>query len=170
MAIDGTAHVFDDNVNTDYITPSDYFGDPIEEIATHLFEPIDPDFPDRFEAGDVVVAGENFGAGSSRETAPKALAVAGVRAVIAESFARIFYRNGIAIGLPVVTCPDVTSIVTQGDHVRVDFDAQRVVDETTGESRSIEPMPPAIQSIFDVGGLLAHYERHPEGLDIASTE
>ena len=166
MTYDGTAHVFGDNVNTDYITPTDYFSEPIEEIANHVFEPIAPEFHDRFEEGDVVVAGENFGSGSSRETAPKALQVAGVSVVVAESFARIFYRNGVAIGLPVVICPDVTDAVSQGDHVVVDFDDRTVRNETTGETLETEPMPEEIQAIYDVGGLLAHYEQNPDGLTL----
>jgi 3-isopropylmalate/(R)-2-methylmalate dehydratase small subunit len=165
-AFEGTAHTFGDDVNTDYITPSDYFGLSYEEIATHLFEPIDPDFADRFEPGDVVVAGENFGSGSSRETAPKTLQVAGVSVVVAESFARLFYRNGIAIGLPVVTCPGVTDAVSQGNRVRVDLANRTVTNETTGERLPTEPMPAEIRSIFDAGGLLAHYEQHPEGLTL----
>jgi 3-isopropylmalate/(R)-2-methylmalate dehydratase small subunit len=166
MAFTGTAHTFGDDVNTDYITPSDYFGRSYEEIATHLFEPIDPDFYERFEPGDVIVAGENFGSGSSRETAPKTLTVAGVSVIVAESFARIFYRNGIALGLPVITCPGVTDAVSQGDEVTVDMEAQTLTNVTTGETRSTEPMPAEIRSIFDAGGLLAHYEKHPDGLTL----
>lgn len=164
MAYQGTAHTFGDDINTDYITPTDYFSESIEVIADHVFEPIAPDFHDDFEAGDVIVAGENFGSGSSRETAPKALQVAGVSVVVAESFARIFYRNGIAIGLPVVTCPGVTDVVSQGDTVVVDLDAREVRNETTGETLESEPMPEEIQSIYEAGGLLAHYEENPEGL------
>lgn len=164
MTISGTAHTFGDNINTDYITPSDYFDLPIEEIATHVFEPVDPEFHDRLTEGDVVVAGENFGSGSSRETAPKALQVAGISAVIAESFARIFYRNGIAIGLPVVTCPGISTAVSAGDTVSIDFDTERLTNETTDQTLKIESMPAQIQSIFDAGGLLAHYETQPEGL------
>ncbi|WP_318567031.1 3-isopropylmalate dehydratase [Salinigranum marinum] len=164
MAFEGAAHTFGDDVNTDYITPSDYFGQSYEEIATHLFEPIDPGFFERFEPGDVVVAGENFGSGSSRETAPKTLKVAGVSAVVAESFARLFYRNGIAIGLPVVTCPGVTAIVSGGDEVSLDLERRTFTNETTDETRDTEPMPAEIRSIFDAGGLLAHYEQHPDGL------
>lgn len=164
MSHKGTAHKFGDNVNTDYITPTDYFSEPIEVIADHVFDPIAPDFHDRFEEGDIVVAGDNFGSGSSRETAPKALKVAGVSAVVAESFARIFYRNGIAIGLPVVTCPGVTDIVSQGDTVDVDLDSRMIRNETTGESRETEPMPEEIQLIHEAGGLLAHYESNPDGL------
>lgn len=166
MSREGTAHTFGDDVNTDYITPTDYFSEPIEEIAQHVFEPIDPDFHDRFEEGDVIVAGENFGSGSSRETAPKALKVAGVSVVVAESFARIFYRNGIAIGLPVVTCPGVSDAVSQSDEVVVDFDDRTLHNETTGETLETEPMPKEIQSIYEAGGLLAHYEDHPEGLSL----
>ena len=164
MGIQGAAHLFGDDINTDYITPSDYFGEPIEEIATHLFEPIDPAFTDRFEPGDVVVAGENFGSGSSRETAPKALKTAGVDAVIAESFARIFYRNGMAIGLPVVTCEGITDHVSTGDQVSVALDTGTVRNETTGEEFAAEPIPEALRSVFDAGGLLKHYEQNPDGL------
>ena len=166
MAYEGSAHTFGDSVNTDYITPTDYFSEPIEVIADHVFEPIAPDFHDRFEAGDVIVAGGNFGCGSSRETAPKALEVAGVSVVVAESFARIFYRNGIAIGLPVVTCPGVTDLVSQDDHVVVDLDDRTIRNETTEETLETERMPEEIQSIFDAGGLRAHYERNPDGLTL----
>lgn len=166
MAYNGTAHTFGDSVNTDYITPTDYFSESIDVIADHVFEPIASDFHDRFETGDMIVAGKNFGSGSSRETAPKALKVAGVSIVVAESFARIFYRNSIAIGLPVVTCPSVTGIVSQGDTVAVDLNAQTIQNETTGESRETEPMPEEIQSIYVAGGLLAHYEENPDGLQM----
>lgn len=164
MTLGGTAHTFGDNVNTDYMTPTDYFNEPIEVIASHLFEPIDPEFGDRFEPGDVIVAGENFGSGSSRETAPKAIKTAGAKAVVAESFARIFYRNGIAIGLPVVTCPGVTDIVSQGDEIEIDLDDGVLENLTTGRTASVEPLPPSLQSIFEVGGLLEHLEEHPGGL------
>lgn len=166
MTAEGTAHTFGDNVNTDYITPTDYFELSTSEIATHLFEPIDPEFPDRFEPGDFVVAGTNFGSGSSREIAPEALQTAGVEAVIAESYARIFYRNGIAIGLPVVTCPGVTDVVSDGDRLRLDLAGGVVTNLVTGDELATEPMPEAIRSIFEAGGLLEHFERHPEGLRI----
>lgn len=164
MGIQGAAHLFGDDINTDYITPSDHFGKPIEEIATHLFEPIDPAFVDRFEPRDVIVAGENFGSGSSRETAPKALKTAGVDAVIAESFARIFYRNGMAIGLPVVTCEGITDNVSAGDELSVILDEGEVRNETTGDVYSAESIPEALRSVFDAGGLLQHYEQNPDGL------
>lgn len=153
----GTAFVFGDDVNTDYITPSEYLSDDPEDIAEHLFEPIDPTFPERFEPGDLIVAGENFGSGSSREQSPEAIHVAGAGAVVAESFARLFYRNAIAIGLPVVTCPGVSDAVEAGDTVRVEVDAQRVTNETTGTELTSESYSPAVQEIFEDGGLLAHY-------------
>ncbi len=166
MTHEGTAHVFGDDVNTDYITPTDYFSLSIEGIAEHVFEPIAPDFHDRFEPGDPIVAGENFGSGSSRETAPKALKVAGVSVVVAESFSRLFYRNAVAIGLPVVTAPGVTRSVSDGDEISVDLEAGVVRNLTTGADVETEPMSPALRSIYEAGGLLAHYERHPEGLEL----
>lgn len=166
MTYEGTAHAFGDNVNTDYITPTDYFTEPIETIAEHVFEPIAPDFHDRFETGDVIVAGDNFGSNSSRETAPKALKVKGVSVVVAESFARLFYRNGVAIGLPVVTAPGVTSAISDGDDVVVDLEAGEVRNTTSGTTVETEPMSPALRSIYEMGGLLKHYDRHPDGLTL----
>lgn len=160
----GRAYVFGDDVNTDYITPSQYFGLPIAEIAEHVFEPLDAEFADRFEEGGVVVAGENFGLGSSRETAPAALKEAGVSVVVAESFARIFYRNAVAIGLPVLVCEGVTDGVSEGDVVDVSFEDCVVRNETTGERFGCESIPPEIRAIFEVGGLLEHLKRYPEGL------
>lgn len=162
----GTAFVFGDEVNTDVITPSDYFGQPIEVMAKHVFEPERPGFVDDIEDGDVIVAGHHFGSGSSRESAPAAIQAAGIGAVVAESFSRIFYRNSIAIGLPAVTCPGTTEIVSEGDEVYVDLDAGVVRNLETGDEREAEALPPAIQSIFDAGGLVEHYKRHPDGLRI----
>lgn len=159
MEVQGTAFTFGDDVNTDYVTPTEYLGLEMAEIAEHLFEPLDPTFAERFESGDIVVAGENFGSGSSREHAPAAIKEAGAGAVVAESFARLFYRNAIAIGLPAITCPGVTEIVDEGDVVRVDLDEQVVVNETTGAERPSESYPESIQEIFDAGGLLGHYRR-----------
>jgi len=153
----GTAFVFGDDVNTDYITPTEYMGYEPDRIAKHLFEPIDPTFPGRFTPGDVVVAGENFGSGSSREQAPAAIRAAGVGAVVAESYARLFYRNAIAIALPAVTCPGVTDAVEDGHEVRVDLDGAIVVNETTGAELSCESYPPALREIFEAGGLLDYY-------------
>ena len=160
----GSAFVFGDEINTDLITPSDYFGESFEVMAEHVFEPIRPDFHDDFEPGDLVVAGDHFGSGSSRESAAAALQAAGVGAVVAESFSRIFYRNGIAWGLPVVTCPGVTDLVSEGDEVEVDLDEGVVRNLETDGSLPCETIPPEIQAVFDAGGLVAHYRKHPEGL------
>jgi 3-isopropylmalate/(R)-2-methylmalate dehydratase small subunit len=162
----GTVYTFGDEVNTDVITPSDYFGEPIEVMAEHIFEPERPDFVEEFEEGDVVVAGEHFGSGSSRESAPAAIQAAGLGAVVAESFSRIFYRNAIAIGLPAVTCPGVTDLFTEGDEAEIDLDAGVVRNLTTGEELDAEPLPAAIQDIFDQGGLIEQYRNDPEGLRI----
>lgn len=170
MGYHGTAHTFGDNINTDYITPTEYLSQPIETVAEHVFEPIAPDFHDRFEPGDVIVAGENFGSGSSREHAATAVDVVGASVIVAESFARLFYRNGIAIGLPVVTCPGISDGVSQGDEITVDLDSQVVHNETTSDSFETEPMPEEIQAIYDAGGLLNHYTENPEGLIMTGSE
>lgn len=162
----GTAYVFGDEVNTDVITPSDYFGEPIEVMAEHVFEPERPGFADEIEDGDVIVAGDHFGSGSSRESAPAAIQAAGIGAVIAESFSRIFYRNSIAIGLPALTCPGITDGVSEGDELEVDFDDGVVHNRTTGDAFPFESLPPEIQSVFDAGGLIEHYRNNPGGLRI----
>lgn len=162
----GTVYTFGDEVNTDIITPSDYFGEPIEVMAEHIFEPERPGFVEEFEEGDVVVAGEHFGSGSSRESAPAAIQAAGLGAVVAESFSRIFYRNAIAIGLPAVTCPGVTDLFAEGDEAEIDLEASVVRNLTTGEELDAEPLPGAIREIFEQGGLIEHYKNNSEGLRI----
>ena len=162
----GTVFTFGDEVNTDVITPSDYFGEPIEVMAEHIFEPERPDFVEEFDEGDIIVAGHHFGSGSSRESAPAAIQAAGLGAVVAESFSRIFYRNAIAIGLPAVTCPNVTALFTEGDEAEIDLEAGVVRNLTTGEELEAEPLPEAIQDIFDRGGLIEHYRDDPDGLRI----
>lgn len=162
MAYEGSAHTFGDSVNTDYITPTDYFSEPIEVIADHVFEPIAPDFHDRFEAGDVIVAGGNFGCGSSRETAPKALKVAGVSVVVAESFARIFYRNAINVGLPIAEVAGVTDDVSSGDRIRVDLGAGVVENVTTGARFEATTLPEDLLAVLEAGGLVAYRERRRE--------
>lgn len=162
----GRAFVFGDDVNTDVITPSEYVSEPIEQQVEHLFEPVRPGFVEELETGDVIVAGEQFGSGSSRETAPAALQQAGVGAVVAESFARIFYRNAVNLGLPAVVRPGVTERVSDGDELTVDLEAGAVRNHTTDEPLEFEPLPPEIREIFDAGGLLEHYEQHPGGLQL----
>lgn len=160
----GTAYVFGDEVNTDVITPSDYFGEPVEVMADHIFEPERPKFVDEFEDGDIVVAGQHFGSGSSRERAPQAIQVAGLGGVIAESFSRIFYRNAIAIGLPAITCPGITDAVDEGDQIAVNFEDHTIENTTTKRQYDFEPLPAEIQRVFSEGGLVNHYRDNPDGL------
>ncbi len=123
-------------------------------------EPVRPGFADDISPGDVIVAGEHFGSGSSRESAPIAIKESGIGAVVAESFARIFYRNSVNIGLPVISCPGVTEVVSEGDDVEVDLEANVLRDLTTGESIELEPISEDLQAIYDAGGLLAYYHEH----------
>ncbi len=153
----GRAFVFGDNVDTDQIVPAQHItSDDPEELAEHCFETLDDSFNDRFDDGDVVVAGTNFGSGSSREHAPIAIAGAGASAVVAESFSRIFYRNAINIGLPVFEIPAITDLVEAGDALSVDPAAGEVRNATTGETFSAESFPEFIQEILDAGGLVEY--------------
>lgn len=153
----GRAFVFGDNVDTDQIIPAQHItSDDPEELAEHCFETLDDSFNDRFDDGDVVVAGTNFGSGSSREHAPIAIAGAGASDVVAESFSRIFYRNAINIGLPVFEIPAITDLVEAGDALSVDPAAGEVRNATTGETFSAESFPEFIQEILDAGGLVEY--------------
>ncbi len=149
----GDAHVFGDNINTDLISPARYMEKSAEVIAAHAMEGADPGFSSRVKQGDFVVAGRNFGSGSSRETAPIALKGCGVAAVIAVFFARIFYRNCINIGLPVFICPQADRIA-QGDTLEIETEAGIIRNLTTGEAYACDPLPPNIRKIIDCGGLL----------------
>jgi 3-isopropylmalate/(R)-2-methylmalate dehydratase small subunit len=155
----GRAVVFGDEINTDIITPTggDYIGRDVVEI---LMDPVRPGFSEEVSDGDVIVAGEHFGSGSSRETAPTAIKEAGVAAVVAESFARIYYRNSVNIGLPALTCPDATEIVSEGDEVEVDLDGNTLRNVTTGETAELRSIDETVQSIYDAGGLLEYYHEH----------
>jgi len=153
----GRAFVFGDNVDTDQIIPAQHItSDDPAELAEHCFATLDASFNDRFNDGDVIVAGSNFGSGSSREHAPLAIAGAGASAVVAESFSRIFYRNAINIGLPVFVVPDVTDRVEAGDKIRVDPAAGDVRNATTGETFTAESFPDFVQEILDAGGLIEY--------------
>jgi len=152
----GKAFKFGDNVNTDAIIPARYLvkTDP-RFLAAHAMEGSDqPDFARRVREGDVVVAGENFGCGSSREHAPVALTGAGVACVIARSVARIFYRSAINIGLPLLECPEAADGISAGDEVEVDLASGTVRDATTGRVFRVEPLPEFMRAIFDAGGLV----------------
>lgn len=146
---------YGDNVDTDVIIPARYLNEYSEEtMAAHCMEDIDPGFASTVEAGDIVVAGENFGCGSSREHAPLALKASKVKCVIAASFARIFYRNAINIGFPIMECPEAAAEIQPGDSVSVDFKNGVITDETTGKTYQAAPFPEFIQDIIENGGLL----------------
>jgi len=153
--IKGKALKYGDDVNTDVIFPGRYLAltEP-EEIAAHAMEDLDPDFLKKLERGDIIVAGKNFGCGSSREQAAIALKYAGVGAIVAKSFARIFYRNAINQGIPVVECPEGAEAIEDGDEIEIDLDRGVLVDKSTGETFNFKPLPEFIQNILSKGGLL----------------
>ena len=150
-------HVFKypDNVDTDVIIPARYLNtQDAKELASHCMEDIDKSFVAKVQPGDVMVGGWNFGCGSSREHAPLCIKTSGISVVIAKSFARIFYRNSINIGLPILECPAAADAIAAGDLVSVDFDTGVITDETTGAAFQAEPFPPFIQEIIAAGGLM----------------
>ena len=148
-------YVYGDNVDTDVIIAARYLNDPDERnLAAHCMEDIDPDFSSTVEAGDIIVGGANFGCGSSREHAPLAIKSSGVKCVIAASFARIFYRNAINIGFPIMECPEAAAHIKLGDQVSVDFKSGKITDETTGEVFQAAPFPEFIDGIIEHGGLM----------------
>ncbi len=155
MNAKGTVHKYGDDVNTDVIIPARYLNTAShQELAAHCMEDIDQDFVKKVKPGDIVVALKNFGCGSSREHAPIALKASGVSCVIAATFARIFYRNSINIGLPILECPEAAEGIAAGDTVSVDFDSGVITDETTGKTYQAHPFPPFIKNIIASGGLL----------------
>lgn len=155
MQANGFVHKYPDNVDTDVIIPARYLNTPeAKELAAHCMEDIDPDFVKKVQPGDIMVGGANFGCGSSREHAPLAIKTAGVSCVIAATFARIFYRNAINIGLPILECPAASEAIQAGDKVHVDFDTGVITDETTGQTFQAQPFPPFIQEIIKAGGLM----------------
>lgn len=146
---------YGDNVDTDVIIPARYLNEPDDaSLASHCMEDIDDKFASTVEAGDIIVAGENFGCGSSREHAPLAIRASGVKCVIAASFARIFYRNAINIGLPIMECPDAAAQIRSGDTVSVDFASGVITDETSGKTYQAAPFPEFVAGIISSGGLL----------------
>ncbi len=155
--VKGKVVKFDDNINTDVIIPGRYliYTDPFE-LAKHAMEGVDPSFPEKAKQGCIIVAGKNFGCGSSREQAPVALKYAGVKAVVAESFARIFYRNAINIGLPALTCRGVHSKLQEGDEVAVNLQEGMVKNLRTGEVIKAQPLHPFVIEILTKGGLISY--------------
>ena len=150
MNAKGPVFKYGDNIDTDVIIPARYLNtQSAEELASHCMEDIDKTFIQR-----VMVGGENFGCGSSREHAPLAIKTAGISCVIAKSFARIFYRNAINIGLPILECPAASEAIAEGDMVSINFDTGVITDETTGQTFQAAPFPPFIQNIITKGGLM----------------
>ena len=155
MKANGRVFKYGDNVDTDVIIPARYLNssDPAE-LATHCMEDIDKDFVKKVEKGDIIVADKNFGCGSSREHAPLAIKAAGVSCVIAETFARIFYRNAINIGLPIIECPEASRGIEDGDEVEVDFDTGVITNKTKGTSFQGQAFPEFMQKIIKAEGLV----------------
>ena len=151
----GNAFKFGDNIDTDVIIPARYLNssDP-KELAKHCMEDIDKEFVNKVNVGDIIVADKNFGCGSSREHAPISIKACGVSCVIAETFARIFYRNAINIGLPIIECPEASKDIKEGDEIAVDFDSGVITNLTTGATYQGQAFPPFMQKIIDCEGLV----------------
>ena len=157
MKVSGKTHKYGDNVDTDVIIPARYLNTPdAQELARHCMEDIDADFAARVRPGELLVAGKNFGCGSSREHAPLAIKTCGIACVIAATFARIFYRNALNIGLPILECPAAAEAISAGDEVSVDFASGVITDVTTGRTFQAEPFPPFMQELIAAGGLAAY--------------
>lgn len=155
MNAHGIVHKYGDNVDTDVIIPARYLNTSSHsELAAHCMEDIDKDFVNKVKQGDIIVANKNFGCGSSREHAPIAIKASGISCVIASTFARIFYRNSINIGLAILECDEAAKDIKDGDEVKVDFDTGVIENVTTGKTYQAEPFPPFIQNIISKGGLL----------------
>lgn len=156
MKAQGRVHKYGSNVDTDVIIPARYLNTADhKELASHCMEDIDKEFVNKVKDGDIMVADRNFGCGSSREHAPIAIKASGISCVIAESFARIFYRNALNIGLPILECEEASRDIKDGDEVAVDFDTGVITNVTTGKTYQAESFPPFIQNIIAKGGLLA---------------
>lgn len=160
MIVQGTVFRYKDNVDTDVIIPARYLNtSDAKELAQHCMEDIDATFVQKVQQGDIIVAQRNFGCGSSREHAPLAIKTSGISCVIAASFARIFYRNSINIGLPILECPDAVEGISSGDTVSVDFSTGTITNVTTGKSYSAEPFPEFIQKMIAAEGLIGYFAK-----------
>lgn len=157
MKAEGRVFKYGSNVDTDVIIPARYLNIPdASELAKHCMEDIDKEFVNKVTDGDIIVADKNFGCGSSREHAPIAIKAAGVSCVIAETFARIFYRNAINIGLPIIECPEAAKGIEDGDQVEVDFDSGKIYNKTKGTEFQGQAFPEFMQNIISNGGLINH--------------
>ncbi len=159
MKVSGKVFKYGDNIDTDVIIPARHLtsADP-EHLKAHCMEDLDVTFRDRVKAGDIIVAGKNFGCGSSREHAPVAIKASGISLVIANDFARIFYRNSINVGLPILECPEAVGSISEGDELEADFDTGVITDKTTGKSFCAKAFPEFIKNIMEQGGLVGYTE------------
>ncbi len=164
MLLKGNAWRFGDDIDTDAIIPARYLNtsDP-KELARHVMEDADKEFPDKVKAGDMIVAGKNFGCGSSREHAPIAIKAAGMQAVIAKSFARIFYRNSFNIGLTIFESEEASEKIKEGDTVEIDADSGVIKNLSTGEQYAAKPIPPFMQELIAAGGLIEWTKKKIKG-------
>ncbi|MBQ9832553.1 MAG: 3-isopropylmalate dehydratase small subunit [Clostridia bacterium] len=160
MKVQGFVHKYGNNVDTDVIIPARYLNvSGGDELKVHCMEDIDPQFASNVKQGDMIVAGDNFGCGSSREHAPLAIKCSGISCVIAKSFARIFYRNAINIGLPIMECEEAADAINKGDEVSIDFDSGKITNLSTGKEYFSQPFPPFIQDIIANGGLISQTKK-----------
>ena len=157
MKAEGKVIKFGDNIDTDVIIPARYLNTSLpEELAKHCMEDIDKEFVNRVNKGDIMVGGANFGCGSSREHAPIAIKASGISCVIAESFARIFFRNSINIGLPILECPEASKDIDEGDEVSVNFDTGVITNKTKNKEYKAAAFPPFMQQLINAGGLVSY--------------
>ena len=161
MNIQGKAWKYGSDIDTDVIIPARYLNtsDP-EHLAQHCLEDLDEMFVDKMEEGDLIVAEDNFGCGSSREHAPLSIKAAGVSCVIANSFARIFYRNAINIGLPIMECPEAVANIAEEDEIKVDVETGKIINLTQNEEYQAEPFPEFMQELIDAGGLISYINKN----------
>ena len=160
MKFIGTIYKFGHDVNTDEIIPARYLNtSDAQALAAHVMEDADPTFALKVKAGDIIVAGKNFGCGSSREHAPLAIKTAGVSCVVAESFARIFYRNAFNIGLPILECPKAAAAAKSGDILEIDAGAGTITNRTSGKTYQASPIPPFMQELVQAGGLMNYMKK-----------
>ena len=157
MTLRGSVHRFGSNVDTDSIIPARYLvSTDHAELAAHCMEGIDPEFPKKVTSGDLIVAGQNFGSGSSREHAPIAIKGTGISCVVAGTFARIFFRNAVNLGLPVLECPEIVEVTDDGDEVEVDLATGKVTNHTKSFSAQAKPFPEFMRELLDAGGLVPY--------------
>jgi 3-isopropylmalate/(R)-2-methylmalate dehydratase small subunit len=164
MIFEGTVWKFGDNVDTDVIIPAPYLVTTNPgELGKHCMEGLDPTFSQKVRAGDIIVAGKNFGCGSSREHAPMAIKGSGISCVVAESFARIFFRNAFNMGLAIFEAPDVSEGVQAGDRLSVNQDTGEILDHTTGGGFLANPIPPFMKELLEAGGLMSYVLKQRQG-------